>query len=96
MDDCSICLEPLNEFDCHQYLKCSHSYHANCIAKLNSFTCPMCRSDIKSSLTTLQKRLICKNMKPETNVEQIFLFLYIIMNDVRNEFPSEYIMTLNK
>lgn len=41
IDECSICLEELN--DCIIKTKCSHSFHIDCISKIKSKICPNCR-----------------------------------------------------
>ena len=41
---CRICLEYYNT-DIIK-LNCNHIYHKKCLAKLNKYTCPLCRQNI--------------------------------------------------
>ena len=48
MEECSICLETIEEKDRYELLKCPHVYHKKCILKWleKSNTCPECRQII--------------------------------------------------
>ncbi|EPS66352.1 hypothetical protein M569_08432, partial [Genlisea aurea] len=51
--DCVICLDSFQEGDeCRRLPPCDHLFHANCVDKwiVNKPTCPICRSEIGSSL----------------------------------------------
>ena len=42
---CPVCLEPLNEQQPRSFsTACNHTFHIDCIAKLEGTTCPVCRS----------------------------------------------------
>ena len=42
--DCSICLEVIKKD--YVTLRCKHSFHMDCIVKLDKKCCPNCREDI--------------------------------------------------
>ncbi len=42
-NNCSICLEELNEYIS---LKCNHKFHSECVNKLLEKNCPLCRIKI--------------------------------------------------
>lgn len=50
VDDCAICLEPLNSrLDALTTLECNHTYHRSCIAQSmvnNDMRCPQCKHPI--------------------------------------------------
>lgn len=75
MDDCSICLDELKNNKV--VLNCKHSFHLECLLKLEKRNCPLCREEIinkelcKENHTTFfcnsyfnkkGKCIICKKM----------------------------------
>ena len=55
MEECSICLETIEEKDRYELLKCPHFYHKKCILKWleKSNTCPECRQIIPNIFSIL-------------------------------------------
>ena len=47
-DDCSICLSELKKKQKIVKLSCNHYFHLECISKVNSNACPLCRCEIIS------------------------------------------------
>ena len=62
-NSCSICLEYHDEYTIK--LNCNHIYHKKCLAKLNKYTCPLCRKKIDIykifNLCTKLKLRSCEN-----------------------------------
>jgi hypothetical protein len=46
INDCSICLEKIEDCDKIYVLMCNHIFHVECLNKWNKNTCPYCRSEI--------------------------------------------------
>lgn len=43
--DCRICLENIENDDFYLQLTCGHSFHYDCINKMQNNLCPLCRKD---------------------------------------------------
>lgn len=43
--DCRICLENIENDELWLNLKCNHSFHYQCLSKMKSSLCPLCRED---------------------------------------------------
>lgn len=110
-DECCICLEALNDFTLTQPTVCNHIFHSECLIGLTSFDCPLCRTDLHSSLTRRQRKCINKNIKAREKSEREDL--HFEFNDeeerrrIRNIMtllcvliaisqPQEYTLTINK
>jgi hypothetical protein len=53
--ECPVCL---TEQKRNKTFHCSHKLCLGCLAKMESFACPMCRADFKQDLTSIQKKKI--------------------------------------
>jgi hypothetical protein len=54
-DICAICLDTMYQKKC-EYLPCKHVFHYACLKTLietRTYTCPLCRYDFKTLLTTV-------------------------------------------
>ena len=61
MVECPVCLEDLNKL-LNQKFKCKHKFCVGCVTQLGSFSCPLCRRDIKTGLTVEQQKIIQKRI----------------------------------
>lgn len=64
MDECSICLENIENDDVLFVTKCLHKFHKDCIVKLREndhYKCPMCR-EIIFEMPVLPKINIAENI----------------------------------
>ena len=65
-DDCSICLDHAEKDEEITFLECSHIFHKNCIYKWlceTSVSCPVCRTDIRDTLKSLQSYTVIELKK---------------------------------
>lgn len=63
-EQCVICYEErtTNEY---QQFHCNHRLCTTCILQLRSFSCPLCRRDLRPELSTVQQRLIRARMRQD-------------------------------
>lgn len=66
--ECAICIDS-EDGSLKQKFKCNHHFHVNCVNQLLSFQCPMCRQDMKNSLTKRQKKIIERRISAHNKVE---------------------------
>lgn len=60
--ECEICTDKVS-MDGMKWFSCDHGMCLDCITKLNSCTCPFCRSDIVDKLSAREVLAIKRNMK---------------------------------
>lgn len=57
--ECAICLD--EDFEKFKEFSCGHHFHVACLEQLRSYSCPMCRKDIKKELPAALRLKIAKN-----------------------------------
>lgn len=66
-DECSICLEPMNEFK--TVLLCGHYFHSLCFFNFErNHKCPLCRRPVKSCVKCDGKTDTCSTTKPKKDM----------------------------
>ena len=45
--ECAICMEPMGNVNLMNITKCSHMFHASCIAQVETNKCPICRCPMR-------------------------------------------------
>lgn len=68
-DPCPLCLEYEEDCGLMQTTKCGHKFCVDCITQVNSFDCPMCRRNIRKSLTTKQQNIIQRRITKSKCIE---------------------------
>lgn len=63
--DCSICLDVILPGNSFITSLCNHTFHPECLKKIKTNTCPLCRADITQDLRLL---------KDETSVQEPFVW----------------------
>lgn len=63
---CPVCFDNKKRF---KTLKCPHKLCLDCLVKMTSMSCPVCRADFSATLTAIQKKKITKNMEKRKIVE---------------------------
>ena len=69
MDECSICLDFLDNYNDILTLDCNHKFHYNCIKNVKNNLCPYCRD-----------KIIKKNVCNQTHSASYFYVSYIKKN----------------
>jgi len=86
-DECCICYESM--MSKYIVLKCSHCFHTDCISRLNSMTCPVCRATIDTwKIPQWVKLRIEENItesKKEREAEQLQATQTVVRSLIANE-----------
>jgi len=94
MDNCSICLEKLEDKDLYQSNKCKHLFHLKCINIWfnNHITCPLCRTKIRLPKITIQ----FPNRQILSEIDMNFLVEKLIKYEKKNKLLEKKIHIQNK
>ena len=94
MDNCSICLNKLEDNDLYKSNKCKHIFHSKCINTWFNYhtTCPLCRTKIRLPKITIQ----FPNKQTLSEIDLNFLVEKLIKYEKRNKLLEKKLFIHNK